>query len=151
MKEEIVTTSAEETQRVGECLAHDVQPGDCIFLYGELGSGKTTFVQGFARGLGIKRRIISPTFTIVRQYELQEEKEIKRLYHLDLYRIDSHDDLQTIAIDEILGDRDAIAVIEWPEKLDKQTEKKTHTLSFSYEDKDGRRIIIERNNYERGR
>lgn len=148
MKEEIMTTSAEETQRLGERLAHTVQPGDCLFLSGELGSGKTTFVQGFAKGLGITRRIISPTFTIVRQYEIQESKEIKRLYHLDLYRINSQDDLQSIAIDDILKDSESIIVIEWPEKLGKREGRKTYTITFSYEDDGARRIIIERNSYE---
>lgn len=75
IKEEIfITSSYEETQKLGKEFTKKLQGGDIIALYGELGSGKTTFVQGLAKGLGIKRRIISPTFIIIRSYTLINQK-----------------------------------------------------------------------------
>ncbi len=84
-------------------------------LWGDLGSGKTTFVQGFAKGLGISARLLSPTFIIVRRYEFGEKKAF--LYHLDLYRLKNFDDAESIGLSEMLHDPDCIVVIEWPERL----------------------------------
>lgn len=112
------TNSYEETQRLGEEFAKTLNPGDVITLYGDLGAGKTTFMQGLAKGLGIMHRIISPTFIIMRKYEVHgEEARIKKLYHIDLYRTETEDDLQGIGLPEILGDTQGIVAVEWPEKM----------------------------------
>lgn len=85
----IITESAAETAKVGETLAHELtdggSPSRILCLYGDLGSGKTTFTQGFARGLGITSRLLSPTFIIVRRYTIPGSE--KFLYHIDLYRL----------------------------------------------------------------
>lgn len=83
-------------------------------LYGELGSGKTTFVQGFAKGLGIKARLLSPTFIIVRRYIVPKEFFF---YHIDLYRINQPREIEELGLSEIFSDPNAYVVIEWAQKL----------------------------------
>lgn len=104
-----ITKSDDETKKLGEVFAKELRPGDIVFLYGNLGFGKTTFVKGVALGLGIKTRIISPTFTIVRQH--------KNLYHIDLYRIETEKQLDDLGLHEIIEEKNSIKLIEWPEKL----------------------------------
>src|SRR3989344_70079 len=92
-----ITNSFEETQNIAEEFAHTLKGGEVLCLYGDLGYGKTTFIQGLAKGLGLKGRIISPTFIIMRSYEIKlktkNEKRkttvqnVKNFYHVDLYRI----------------------------------------------------------------
>ena len=81
-----VTKSPEQTEKLGEDFAKNLKPQDVVFLIGNLGSGKTTFTKGIARGLGIKNRILSPTFIVVRSHSTANER-IQTLYHLDLYRL----------------------------------------------------------------
>ncbi|HEX7041758.1 MAG TPA: tRNA (adenosine(37)-N6)-threonylcarbamoyltransferase complex ATPase subunit type 1 TsaE, partial [Patescibacteria group bacterium] len=117
MKTKTVTKNFEETQKLGEEFAKSLMPRDVICLYGDLGAGKTTFMQGLAKGFGIKHRIISPTFIIVRKYLNDDGSEIKSLYHIDLYRTETEDDLKGLGIPEILEEKDGIVAIEWPEKM----------------------------------
>lgn len=123
-KTEFTTNSWEDTQKFAEEFAKKsvIGQGDSlpiiVTLSGELGAGKTTFVQGFAKGLGIANRIISPTFIIMRTYQIKNRNEkLKMFYHIDLYRIHNEGDLESIGLKEILHERDAVVVIEWPEKL----------------------------------
>ena len=97
--------SAEETRQIGEKLAANLQAGDVVALYGDLGAGKTALVQGIAKGLGIDSRVTSPTFQIVRQYE-------GKLNHFDVYRIEDEDEMYEIGFDEYLQNG-AVSVIEW--------------------------------------
>ena len=131
---EIITQSAEETAKLGEELAHSLEfrasslelrvggkRAAVVCLYGELGSGKTTFAQGFAKGLGIPSRLLSPTFIIVRRYEVPQTENF--LYHLDLYRISGAQELAGLGIAEILADSGSFVLIEWAEKLENQLPK----------------------------
>src|SRR5258708_2199717 len=105
---EIVTKNVEETQDFAEAFAKEIQPGDIITLSGDLGAGKTTFTQGFAKGLGVTHRIISPTFIIIRTYTIPNpQSRIPNFYHIDLYRIHSDKDLQGLGFEEILEDKNA--------------------------------------------
>ena len=122
---QIITKSAQETAEVGAALAAHLKPG-VVCLYGELGSGKTTFTQGFARGLGITTRLLSPTFIIVRRYDIPRSD--KSLYHIDLYRIQKFDGL---GLAEIFSDPNAIVVIEWAEKLADAIPKDRTDIYFS--------------------
>lgn len=120
-----VTESAEETQKIGEALGiayleENVSRSEIprvIFLLGELGSGKTTFVRGIARGLGITTRLLSPTYIIVRRYSIPKLSSESFLYHLDLYRTKGISDAQDVGIFEMLDDSNSITVIEWPEMM----------------------------------
>lgn len=138
----ITTHSFEETQKLGEDFAANLKTGDVILLYGNLGAGKTTFMQGLAKGLGIKNRIISPTFIIVRSYDLNSN--LKKLYHIDLYRCESQNDLESIGLSEIISEKQAIVAIEWPEKMGSALPKEYWELQFTYIDDDTRRIDYQR-------
>ena len=107
-------------------------------LYGQLGSGKTTFCQGFAKGLGIGGRLLSPTFIIVRRYELPNNQNF--LYHIDLYRVNGKD-LSNLGLEEIFADSSALVLVEWAEKLGALMQKRRIDVHFSAED-DGHAITL---------
>lgn len=116
----IITKNAEETKNLGEKLAHTVVGERSAFshvvcLYGELGMGKTTFVQGMAKGLGITSRLLSPTFIIVRRHILSTIRQV--FYHLDLYRIESEKEMEELGLQEIFENPHHIVVVEWAERL----------------------------------
>ncbi|MCR5229537.1 MAG: tRNA (adenosine(37)-N6)-threonylcarbamoyltransferase complex ATPase subunit type 1 TsaE [Solobacterium sp.] len=106
MKEySIVTKSRDETHELGEKLGRSAQPGMVFLMNGDLGAGKTTLTQGIGRGLGVKKQITSPTFTIMKIYHGR-----LTLYHIDAYRMEGID--QDLGFDEYLND-DGLTVIEW--------------------------------------
>ena len=107
---ERVTHSAAETEALGEELAATLAPGDLLLLAGELGAGKTTFVRGLARGLGIANGVQSPTFQLVRVYQGRIQ-----LAHVDLYRLEAGADLADLGLHDLL-DQGAVAV-EWGDRL----------------------------------
>src|SRR5579872_7190874 len=127
----IHTTSSKQTQKAGEAFAKELKAGDIILLYGDLGAGKTTFVQGLAKGLRITKRLISPTFTIIRRYAIPKRAKIKTFYHIDLYRTQTEDDLKGLGLQEIMSEKDAVVAIEWPEKLGSLLPKKRWEIQFS--------------------
>jgi len=130
---EIITESAQETQKLGEKIARTVTAkpttATSIGLLGDLGSGKTTLVQGFARGLGITQRILSPTFIVVRRYPVKHPI-FNWFYHIDLYRIKSANDSESLGLAEIFANPKNIVVIEWPKRLEKQLPRKRTDISF---------------------
>lgn len=121
-----------------------------LALHGDLGAGKTTFTQGFAKALGIKRRLISPTFVIMRRYNIPAGKnrgrstQFKNLYHLDAYRLKKPDALEMLGFKKILADRTAIILIEWPENVKKLLPKNSIWLKFRHGKKENERVIISR-------
>lgn len=141
MKEEFITNSFEDTQKLGEEFVSKLEPGDILYLYGDLGSGKTTFVKGIASGLGIKSRIISPTFVVLRTH-LTSNKKIKKIYHLDLYRLENKKEVENIALDDLFSDTDTITIIEWPELLSEYQGKNIYKITFSYGSENTRKINI---------
>ncbi|MEG0876377.1 MAG: tRNA (adenosine(37)-N6)-threonylcarbamoyltransferase complex ATPase subunit type 1 TsaE [Oscillospiraceae bacterium] len=108
---EIFTNSAAETENAGETLAKTLVPGSVVAMYGDLGAGKTAFVRGMARGLNSKNRVTSPTFTIVNEYEGDME-----LFHFDMYRLGSSDELFDIGWEDYLA-RNGVCVVEWSENV----------------------------------
>lgn len=108
----VTTRSPEETRILGASLAPTLLPGDVISLSGELGSGKTVFVQGLAAALGVQERVTSPTFTIVHEYAGRFP-----IVHLDIYRLDSFQELLDLGFEEFL-DPEAILVLEWGEAVE---------------------------------
>jgi len=152
--EVFITNSFEGTQKLGEEFVERISgqgralsKSTTIALYGDLGSGKTTFVQGMAKGLGIKRRIISPTFIIVRNYELgirSQELGRNNFYHIDLYRIQNEKDIESLGIEEIISDPQNIVAIEWAEKMAKFLPKERWDVKFEYLGEDKRKITIKK-------
>lgn len=94
-----------------------MKPGDVIALSGPLGAGKTTFVQALAKKLGIKKVPQSPTFALMRSYALPKKGPVRRLLHVDAYRIESERELLALDLDEELADGKTVLVVEWPEKM----------------------------------
>lgn len=140
MTNSILTTTAESTENAGVEFATRLQPGDVVCLYGDLGAGKTTFTQGVAKGLGINDRVISPTFSLVRQY-VCSHPSITMLYHIDLYRLHTIDDVRSIGIDDILNDKQAVVLIEWAEKMSELLPMPRIEIRINHTD-DGRDIEI---------
>ncbi|HXW35660.1 MAG TPA: tRNA (adenosine(37)-N6)-threonylcarbamoyltransferase complex ATPase subunit type 1 TsaE [Acidimicrobiales bacterium] len=106
------TTSPDQTRAVGEAIANLSRPGDVIVLVGDVGTGKTTLAQGFARGLGVETIVTSPTFTLVHPYDVTGAGETRTLLHADLYRLDRLRDVVDLGLDELVED-DAVALVEW--------------------------------------
>lgn len=113
---ELTTHDAGETQAIGEALAAAIRPGQVIALRGDLGTGKTTFVQGLARGLGVRSRVSSPTFVLVNEYTGADGV---RLAHVDTYRLGSLalGEAKDIGLEELLEDGDAVVAIEWADRV----------------------------------
>lgn len=114
----MITHSEEETRNLGKTLALQLKGGDIVCLYGELGAGKTTFVKGVAEGLEIKNDITSPTFTLMNIYQLVKP-QVSKLIHIDTYRLKNENELIQIGAEDYIGAPDSIAIIEWPEKIEK--------------------------------
>lgn len=138
--EEILTRSAKETQKFGAKIAKSLIHGGVIALYGNLGTGKTTFVQGMGKELGIKSNIISPTFIIIKNYSLSDQA----FYHIDLYRINNEKDIYSLGLTEILNNPQNIVVIEWPEKIEHLLPIKHTKISFEIKDENSRKLTITR-------
>ena len=107
----IVTKGPDETHRVARDLMQRLGPGSVLALHGELGAGKTCFVQGLARALGIHRPVTSPTFTLINEYNGRH-----RLYHIDLYRVSDSEEALRLGLDEYMHG-DGITAIEWAERV----------------------------------
>jgi len=107
------THSANDALILGEKIGRHLENGDIVFLFGDLGAGKTTLTQGIARGLGVPREeyVRSPTFTLVNEY-----KGKVPVFHIDLYRIASSHELEDLGLEEVFSG-DGIAIVEWAEKL----------------------------------
>lgn len=127
---QIQTNTVEETQSIAEKLATMLKPGDVITLEGELGAGKTTFTKGLAKGLGIKRNISSPTFTIIKEYEGSLP-----LYHMDVYRLEHSD--EDIGFDEYFNGN-GVTVVEWAHFIEEFLPNERLAIRIGYMDGDKR-------------
>lgn len=144
---ETIINNTQQMQKMGKDLAERILKGDSkkaliIGLEGELGSGKTTFIQGLAKGLGIKEHITSPTFVIMKKYNFSKGK----LYHIDCYRIDLKD-LIELDFKEIINNPKNIVVIEWAEKVKDILPNNIIWMKFEYIDKNKRKLVYEEINY----
>lgn len=140
--EQIITSSQSETKDFAKKFvvrqAHHKHL--IVALTGELGSGKTAFVQGFAKGLGIKGKIISPTFVLIRQHLIPKSKKI--LYHIDFYRLEGFKSLKELGLEEILSNHNALVLIEWAEKAEDILPKNTLWIKFENLGGNKRKIIL---------
>jgi tRNA threonylcarbamoyladenosine biosynthesis protein TsaE len=132
------TCSPEETVEVGRRLAQQIEPPCLILLEGELGAGKTTLTKGIVEGLGAAHQedVTSPTFALVHEYGAG------RVYHVDLYRIESIAELETLGLDDIFGGN-AIVLVEWGEKLGRSFEVPALRIRLEYAGESHRKITVE--------
>lgn len=118
-----------------------------LALEGELGSGKTAFTRAFARALGVRARITSPTFVLARRYRITKsssashKSSVRNLWHLDVYRLRGREDLATINFHDIINDSDNIVVIEWADKIRSAVPKNAVWIKFRHHPK-GRSIVM---------
>lgn len=140
MQLEYITNSARETEELGEKLGLGLMPGAVIAYTGDLGAGKTAFTRGLARGLGIPERITSPTFTIVNEYEGGRLP----LFHFDMYRLGSADELFDIGWEDYLA-RNGVCAVEWSENVDDVLDEDTIRVDIRRGDGDEQRRITIRN------
>ena len=135
----IISKSAEDTYRIGEILGRLLFPGSIVCLTGDLGAGKTAFTQGIGKGLGIKDHITSPTYTIINEYTSGRIP----LYHFDVYRLGSSDEMYELGCDEYLYG-DGATVLEWADSVDDviPAERLWITIGRS-EKQDEREMIME--------
>lgn len=138
---EFITKSAFETQSLGKEAASNLEGGAVFALSGDLGSGKTTFVQGFAEGLGVKARIISPTFILVRKYKVGD----KDFYHIDLYRLEGNieNEVINLGLSDLWEKPENIVVIEWAEKIKNMIPESAKWIKFENLGGDRRKIMIQ--------
>jgi len=117
---------------IAELLASRLVPGDIVALSGALGAGKTTCVQALAKAFGIKRQPPSPTFALMRSYALPKAiRGIKRLVHVDAYRIEKPDEILALDLDEELANGKSVLVLEWPERITSWLTRHTSRIDVS--------------------
>ncbi len=133
---EYISNSAEETEALGERLAACLKPGDVVAYTGDLGAGKTAFTRGLARGLGVTDRVTSPTFTIVNEYEGGRLP----LFHFDLYRMESPEELFDIGWEDYLA-RGGVCAVEWSEHAGGAFEEEPIWVDIRRGERDGQRVI----------
>lgn len=132
----VLSTSPDETLRLGEQWGREARPGWVIGLTGDLGAGKTQLVKGIARGLGIASRVQSPTFTLVHEYQ---EGRLP-LYHIDLYRLDTPAQVVAAGLEEYFYQTDGVTVVEWVERFPVKTKRQVQIHSPT---ESQRRIVYE--------
>lgn len=133
------TRSADETQALGQKLAKLLAPGDVIAYFGDLGAGKTAFTRGVAQGLGITEPVTSPTYTIVNEYLTGRVP----LFHFDMYRLSSSDELFDIGWEDYLA-RGGVCAVEWSENVEDALQDAIRvTIEKDAQEPDTRRITIE--------
>ena len=132
-----VTNSAAETEKFARELAASLKPDDVLAFYGGLGMGKTTFVRGLALGLGSLDEVSSPTFSLVHEY-----RSTPKLYHFDMYRVTSFDDLYSTGFFDYL-ETGAILAIEWSENIEDALPDRTIRVTFERLEEEKSRITLE--------
>lgn len=143
---EIITSSIGETQEFAQKILEGLHGENVIALFGDLGAGKTTFSQGIGKALGIARHLQSPTFTIVKVYDVTSHKDFKTLQHIDLYRLETPSQVKGIGITDLINDKESLVLIEWAEKMGSLLPKKRIEVHMEYIDDTKRKLIVKRIN-----
>lgn len=142
-----LSISSFQTEKLGRELAREIlksplrKEAVVIGLKGDLGGGKTTFLKGFARGLGIKKKILSPTFIIMRRFKICN-LPFKNFYHFDCYRIKKPKEILNLGFKEITANPQNIVCLEWADRIKKILPKNSLILNFQFKDKNKRRITL---------
>lgn len=138
---EVITKNAEDTKELGRKIGASLKGGEIFALTGNLGAGKTTFMQGFAEGAGYFGRLTSPTFVLMRQYPVKE----KTIFHLDLYRFEQNlkEEVGNLGVTDLWGRSENIMVIEWAEKIKDILPSETRWIEFEILGDTERKITYE--------
>jgi len=146
----IVTKNEDETRDFARDFARDIlkikkenKNATVLALEGILGAGKTTFAQAFAKGLKIKEKVKSPTFLILKEYDIYfENSKFKKFYHIDCYRLENENDILDIGLPEILKNPKNLVLIEWAGNIKKAIPKEAVKIKFYYISENKRKIVI---------
>ena len=140
--EKLNSKNEKETLIFGENFAKKLKGGEVLALFGDLGAGKTKFLQGLAKGLGVKNKVNSPTFNILKIYKTKAGSKIKTFCHIDAYRLFSEKDLISLGVEEYFQDKNTVTAIEWAERIKKILPKKTIMVDIKHLSEDERIIKI---------
>lgn len=132
--QKFATYSEDETIELGKKFAEQLKPGDVVAFYGDLGSGKTEFIKGICNFFNVEEIVTSPTFTIMNKYSGELDENVLSIYHIDLYRIKSLDELDEIGFDECVHSEDSIKLIEWASKADGDLPDKSYKIIINLHD-----------------
>lgn len=144
---EILSNSPKQTQKAAKDLAQEIarnlplKKAFVIGLKGDLGGGKTTFVQGLAKALGIKEKITSPTFVLLKRFKINKNN-FENFYHIDCYRAEGPEDLKELGLKKIISSPKNIVAIEWAERIKTMLPKRFLMIEFQFIDKKKRKITI---------
>ena len=144
---EFLSFSPSQTEELGKKIAQEIlktQPKKeavVIGLEGDLGGGKTTFLKGFAKGLRIKQKILSPTFIILKKFQVSSFK-FRWFYHIDCYRIERPKEILNLGFKEIISDPKNIICIEWADRIKKIVPKRAILIKFEFVNKETRKILF---------
>ena len=146
MKKEYLTHNSFQTKKLGEILAKEIlktplKRNLIIGLEGDLGGGKTTFLQGFAKGLGIKEKILSPSFVLMKKFKINH-RFFKFFYHIDCYRFQKPKEILNLGIKNVFANPRNLVAIEWADRIQKIIPEKAVWIRFLFEDKNKRKIIF---------
>ncbi len=156
-----ITNDYKETQKLGADFGKKILKNTAkmngafvVGLWGDLGSGKTTFLQGFAKGIGIKEKILSPTFVILKHFKitksqitnskLQTNSKFTDFYHIDCYRLESPEEIMGLGWREIILNPKNIVAIEWPEKIESVLPKDIFKINYKFIDENKREITLDK-------
>jgi len=134
------TENSKQTQKLGEMLAKEIKSDNIVCLEGNLGTGKTTFAQGFLKGLGVRGPYTSPTFVILKYYKSRKLKTIN-IFHIDAYRV-SAKDILNLGWQEIVARKDNIIIIEWADRIKKIIPRRSIWIKFQWLSENKRKIIF---------
>lgn len=147
-----ISKSREETQKIASDFAKKLEGGEVLCFYGNLGSGKTTFIQSLAKALGVKENVTSPTFVLMKKYLCRGgvtppksgrgNRAPTNFYHMDAYRLNSSQEALDLGLEEIWDDKNNIVAIEWADKITDILPKKHIDLCFENVDESTRKITI---------
>lgn len=145
--QEYISKSTKQTQKIATTLAKKIKGGEVLCFYGDLGAGKTTFIQAFAKALGVKENITSPTFVLMKKYPFSAKATKGKphkmnFYHMDAYRLSDPQEALDLGLEEIWEEKENVIAIEWADKINDILPWKKIDICFSHEGDEKRKITI---------
>jgi len=140
---DFISHSQDQTRRLGWRLGQHAHPGDLLLLSGTFGAGKTALAQGLAAGLNVAARVTSPSFALVNEYDGRvADGTPVRLYHVDLYRLETAVEVASVGLEDLLADPEGICAIEWPDRLGTETPREHLLIALEPVSETKRRLTL---------